>query len=210
MPSLCPLSGLAIRKRAGSSRPIQDKLVQVAAADVSMPGRFRARRKAMTIRDILNFPDPRLRQPAAAVSVFDSALRSLAEDLLDTMRAAPGIGITGPHIGESWRIIVLELAPGEIRIYVNPQIIWQSDELATHEEGSVSMPGAIETLERPARIHVAYQDIDGVPATEEATGLLAVCLQHEIDQLDGIFWIHRLSRLKRDRLVKRWEKQRRR
>jgi peptide deformylase len=164
----------------------------------------------MAIRDILNFPDPRLRQPSAVVSVFDSALKSLANDLLDTMRAAPGIGITGPHIGASWRITVLELAPGEVRVYVNPQIIWQSDELATHEEGSVSMPGAIETVVRSARIRVEYQDVDGTPTTEEATGLLAVCLQHEIDQLDGIFWIHRLSRLKRDRLVKKWEKQRHR
>ena len=126
------------------------------------------------------------------------------------MHAAPGIGITGPHIGESWRITVLELAPGKVRIYVNPQIIWQSDEVKTHEEGSVSMPGAIEIVERPARVRVEYQNIDGVPAIEEAAGLLAVCLQHEIDQLDGIFWIQRLSRLKRDRLVKKWEKQRHR
>lgn len=163
----------------------------------------------MAIRKILHFPDPRLRQPAPAVSNFDGTLQSLADDLLDTLRAAPGIGITGPHIGESRRITVLELAPGEVRVYVNPRIIWQSDELATHEEGSVSMPGAIELVERPARIRVAYQDIDGAPATEEAAGLLAVCLQHEIDQLDGIFWLQRLSRLKRDRLVKKWEKQRR-
>jgi peptide deformylase len=187
MPSLYPLSGIAIRKRVGFKLR-----------------RFQARRDAMAIRDILNFPDPRLRQPAAVVSVFDSALKSLADDLLDTMRAAPGIGITGPHIGASWRITVLELTPGEVRIYVNPQIICQSDELKAHDEGSISMPGAIETVERPACIRVAYQDIDGVPITEEAAGFLAVCLQHEIDQLDGIFWIHRLSRLKRDRLVKKW------
>lgn len=164
----------------------------------------------MAIRDILTFPDPRLRQPAVAVRVFGGALKALAGDLLDTMRAAPGIGITGPHIGESWRITVLELAPGEVRTYVNPRIIWQSDELKPHEEGSVSMPGATETLERPARVRIAYQTIDGAPATEEAAGLLAVCLQHEIDQLDGIFWTQRLSRLKRDRLVKKWEKQRHR
>ena len=180
-----------------------------------MPGsfrlqRFQARYNAMTVRAILKFPNPRLLQPAAVVSVFDGALKALAGDLLDTMRAAPGIGITGPHIGESWRITVLELVPGEARIYINPQIIWRSAELQAHEEGSVSMPGAIETVERPARVRLRYQDIDGVPAIEEADGLLALCLQHEIDQLDGIFWIHRLSRLKRDRLVKKWEKQRNR
>lgn len=161
----------------------------------------------MTVRDILKFPNPRLRQPAEVVSVFDGALKVLSGDLLDTLRAASGIGITGPHIAELWRIAVLELVPGEVRIYVNPQIIWKSNELKVHEEGSVSMPGAIETIERPARVRVKYQGIDGAPAVEEADGLLAVCLQHEIDQLDGIFWIHRLSRLKRDRLVKKWEKQ---
>lgn len=164
----------------------------------------------MTIRNILQFPDPRLRQPATPVSIFDDALRALSDDLLDTMRAAPGIGITGPHIGDSRRMTVLELAPGEVRLYVNPEIIWHADEVKTHDEGSVSMPGVLETITRPARVRVSYQDIDGTPATEDADGLLAVCLQHEIDQLDGIFWIDRLSRLKRDRLVKKWEKQRKR
>ena len=98
--------------------------------------------------------------------------------------------------------------PGEVRIYVNPQITWQSDDMQIHEEGSVSMPGAIESVERPARVRLSYQDLDGVACTEEAEGLLAACLQHEIDQLDGVFWTQRLSRLKRDRLVKKWEKQR--
>jgi peptide deformylase len=160
----------------------------------------------MAIRDIVTYPDPRLRQPALAVSVFDDTLKALVGDLLDTMRAAPGIGITGPHIGEPWCVTVLELMPGEVRVYVNPQIIWSSDDLQTLEEGSVSMPGAIETVERPARVRVTYQDIDGAPVTEEADGLLAVCLQHEVDQLDGMFWLQRLSRLRRDRLVKKWQK----
>jgi len=164
----------------------------------------------MTVRDIVAFPDPRLRQPARAVSAFDESLQALAADLLDTMRAAPGIGITGPHIGESWRMTVLELTPGEVRIYVNPQIVWQSEESQAHEEGSISMPGAAETIERPARVRVTYRDLAGVEQTEDADGLLAVCLQHEIDQLDGIFWIQRLSRLKREMLVRKWTKQRKR
>ena len=105
-----------------------------------------------------------------------------------------------------WRVTVLELAPGKARVYVNPQIIWSSDELQTHKEGSISMAPAMETVERPACVQVTYQDIGGTPVTEEASGLLAVCLQHEIDQLNGIFWLQRLSRLKRDRLVKKWEK----
>ena len=163
----------------------------------------------MTVRPIVPFPDPRLRHSAEPVTCFDAALASLATDLLDTMRAAPGIGITGPHIGEPQRVVVLELVPGEVRTYANPRILWHSAETQRHEEGSISMPGALETLERPARIHVAYCDLHGAETTEAADGLLAVCLQHEIDQLDGVFWLQRLSRLKRDRLVRKWEKSRR-
>ena len=122
------------------------------------------------------------------------------------MRAAPGIGITGPHIGEPWRVTVLELTPGEVRTYINPQIIWQSEQRQSHEEGSISMPGAGEIIERPARVRVSYQDLAGTTQQEEADGLLAVCHQHEIDQLDGLFWTHRLTRLKRDRLIKRYAK----
>jgi peptide deformylase len=162
----------------------------------------------MTVRDIVEFPDPRLRLPAKPVTVFDDGLKALSTDLVDTMRAAAGIGITGPHIGEPWRITVLELTPGDVRIFVNPQIVWHSEELQRHEEGSISMPGAAELVDRPARVRLTYQTLDGADQEEEADGLLAVCLQHEIDQLDGIFWTQRLSRLKRDMLIKKWQKQR--
>ena len=163
----------------------------------------------MPIRPIIRYPDPRLALPAEPVIAFDGALRDLADDLLETMHAAPGIGITAPHLGILQRLTVLEL-PGEnrVRLYANPRILWSSAEMQDHVEGSVSMPGMTETLQRPARIRVAYQDRDGAAQTEEADGLLAVCLQHEIDQLDGIFWIQRLSRLKRERVIKRFEKQR--
>ncbi len=160
----------------------------------------------MAIRPLVLYPDPRLRQPATLVTVFDEALQALVGDLLDTMRAAPGVGITGPHIGALWRVSVLELQPGEVRVYINPWITWASDETQTHEEGSVCMPGAVETVTRPARVRVDYQDLTCTPVTEEAEGFLAVCLQHEIDQLDGMFWLQRLSRLKRERLVQKWEK----
>jgi peptide deformylase len=104
----------------------------------------------MSILPILRFPDPRLRLAAAAVTAFDADLAALAQDLLDTMRAAPGIGITAPHLGIAKRLTVLEL-PDEsaVRIYVNPRILWSSDELQDHVEGSVSMPGVTETVERP-------------------------------------------------------------
>ncbi len=161
----------------------------------------------MTVKEIVKFPDAALRAAAAPVTVFDNDLRLLAQDLLDTLRAAPGIGITAPHIGVLTRVVVLELSgPGSAKTYINPEITWASDEKIRHQEGSVSMPGVVDDVERHARIHLHYQDIDGTELTEESDGLLSVCHQHEIDQLDGIFWLQRLSKLKRDRLIKRYQK----
>jgi peptide deformylase len=161
----------------------------------------------MPIRTIIRYPDPRLAQPAQPVTAFDGALRDLATDLLETMHAAPGIGITAPHIGISLRVVVLDLDPVDgARTYVNPAIIWASPELIMHQEGSVSMPGVYDDIQRHRRVRISYHDIDGTPQTEESEGLRAVCHQHEIDQLNGVFWIQRLSRLKRERLIKRFEK----
>jgi peptide deformylase len=155
---------------------------------------------------IVRYPDPRLRMVATPVAAFDAALRVLAADLLAAMRAAPGIGITAPHIGVLKRLVILELSAGEVRTYVNPEITWASSDKIQHQEGSVSMPGVTDTIERHARVRVSYQVLDGARQTEEADGLLSVCHQHEIDQLDGIFWLQRLSPLKRDRLIRRYEK----
>ena len=161
----------------------------------------------MTIRPIVRYPDPRLALPAQPVTVFDDALRDLAADLLETMHAAPGIGITAPHIGISLRVVVLDLDATEgARTYINPEIIWVSPEMILHREGSVSMPGVNDEVSRHARVRISYQDVHGSRQTEESDGLLAVCHQHEIDQLNGLFWIQRLSRLKRERLIKRFEK----
>ena len=161
----------------------------------------------MAVRNIIRFPDLRLRTAAEPVTAFDDGLRALADDLLDTMKAAPGIGITGPHIGVGKRVVVLQLSASEpARVYVNPLIEWASEERAHHIEGSVSMPGVTEQIERAKRVRVSYRTLEGAEASEEAEGLLAVCHQHEIDQLDGIFWIERLSKLKRERIVKRFQK----
>jgi len=161
----------------------------------------------MTIRPIVRYPDPRLALPAEPVTVFGDALRELAADLLETLHAAPGIGITAPHIGVSLRVVVLDLDPvNGARSYVNPEIIWTSPEMIMHQEGSVSMPGVNEEIERHARVRISYQDIQGNSQTEESGGLRSVCHQHEIDQLNGVFWIRRLSRLKRERMIKRFEK----
>jgi peptide deformylase len=141
------------------------------------------------------------------VTVFDAKLRELARDLLETMHAAPGIGITAPHIGVSLRVVVLDLDPIDgARTYVNPEIIWASAETIMHQEGSVSMPGVNDDIRRHARVRISYRGLDGKAHIEESDGLRAVCHQHEIDQLNGLFWIHRLSRLKRERLIKRFEK----
>ncbi|KAA3451529.1 peptide deformylase [Mesorhizobium sp. SARCC-RB16n] len=161
----------------------------------------------MAVRPIVRFPNPLLRAVAEAVELFDSDLHDLAADLIDTMHAAPGIGITGPHIGILKRLVVIQLpsAP-EPGVYANPSVVQASTEMIRHAEGSVSMPGVTEDIERHARIRVRYQDLHGNERFEDAEGLLAVCHQHEIDQLDGLFWTHGLTRLKRDRLIKRYGK----
>jgi len=125
------------------------------------------------IRPIVRYPDPRLALAAQPVTVFDAALRELANDLKETMQAAPGIGITAPHIGIALRVVVLELDPVEgARTYVNPEIIWASPELIQHREGSVSMPGVHDEVERHARIRISYHDLDGQagPSNPTASG----------------------------------------
>ena len=123
----------------------------------------------MPIRPIIRYPDPRLALPAQPVTVFDGALRDLASDLLETMHAAPGIGITAPHIGISLRVVVLDLDPIDgARTYVNPEIIWASPETILHQEGSVSMPGINDEIRRHARVRISYHDIDGNLQTEES------------------------------------------
>ncbi|MEJ1120182.1 peptide deformylase [Phyllobacterium sp. CCNWLW109] len=161
----------------------------------------------MTRRRVLTFPDAGLRAIAKPVKEFNQHLQELADDLLQAMRAAPGIGIAAPHIGVLERVIAIEIPGGAgSSIYVNPMVEWSSSETARYDEGSISMPGVTESIERPAAIRIRYQDLSGREQTEAADGLLAVCLQHEIDQLDGIFWIYRLSKLRRDRIVKRFGK----
>lgn len=154
----------------------------------------------MAVRPILRFPDPLLRRAAEPVSRFDADLKALADDLLETMRAAPGVGITAPHVGVPLRLAVLELSPGDVSVYVNPVVLETSAETIRHAEGSVSMPGVTEEIERPARVAIRYSDLDGAERTEEAEGFRAICHQHEID---------RLSRLKRERVVARYNKLRR-
>ncbi|MGV8936922.1 MAG: peptide deformylase [Allorhizobium sp.] len=158
-------------------------------------------------RPIIFYPDPALSTPCAEIIEFGPSLQALADDLFETMLAAPGVGITAAHVGITRRLVVLNLdALGGRRDYINPHVVWASDELMTHAEGSVSMPGVTEDVTRPSAITLRYQDLVGIAQEETLDGFAAVCLQHEIDQLNGIFWLQRLSRLKRDRLIKKWRK----
>ncbi|SFK29503.1 peptide deformylase [Methylorubrum salsuginis] len=161
----------------------------------------------MPVRPLVFHPDPRLNRPAGPMALSPEAVRALAEDVLDTLGAVGAMGLTAPHLGIPERIVVIRLQPDEPAVtYVDPVVAWASDERAAHPEGSVSMPGVIEPVERPARVRVRYRDLDGVEREEEADGLRAACLQHEIDQLDGVFWTERLSRLRRDKALKRFAK----
>ncbi|HEX8047595.1 peptide deformylase [Rhizobium sp.] len=161
----------------------------------------------MPVRPIIRFPDPLLRTASAPVTVFDAGLHGLTIDLLDTMRAAPGVGITAAHIGVLQRVTVIELSREDgVHTYINPEITWFSEETMRHMEGSVSMPGFTDEVVRPRAIRFRYQDVTGAAHEAAAEDFLAICIQHEVDQLDGLFWLQRLSKLKRDRLVKKWEK----
>ncbi|MCJ2143119.1 peptide deformylase [Methylobacterium sp. E-066] len=161
----------------------------------------------MPAHSLVLFPDPRLSLPAAPTDAFGPGLKALADDVADTLLAASAIGLTAPHIGICERVMVIRLSPDEdLRVFVNPKILWASPDTAVHDEGSVSMPGVRERITRAARIRFGYRDLDGATHEEEVDGFEAAVVQHEIDQLDGVFWIDRLSRLKRDRLLKRFEK----
>lgn len=162
----------------------------------------------MATRPILPYPHLGLSEICPPVTAFDGQLQELVADLIDTMRAAPGVGITAAHIGVKQRVFVLELTPGTVLTYINPEVVSQSTQTMRHMEGSVSMPGFTDEVERPSEIEVRFQDISGGEHRQTAEGFHAICIQHEIDQLDGIFWLKRLSKLKRDRLVRKWEKSR--
>jgi peptide deformylase len=166
----------------------------------------------MALLPILEVPDPRLRQKAASVPVVDERVRALLDDMLETMYAAPGIGLAAPQVGVAERILVVDVGPKEepkpIRL-INPQILTQSEELAEAEEGCLSLPNQFAPIKRATAVKVRYTDETGQDQEIDADGLLARCLQHEIDHLDGILFTDHLSRLKRDMVMKKLEKQRR-
>jgi peptide deformylase len=164
----------------------------------------------MAIRPILVLPDQRLRAVADAIPEVDEDIKTLAKDMLDTMYDAPGIGLAAPQIGVLKRIVVMDLAaegePPEPMVLINPEITRFSDQIQVTEEGCLSIPELYYEVERPDAVTVKYTDLDGNEVVKDADGKLAVCIQHEIDHLDGVLYIDYLSRLKRDRVIKKFDK----
>jgi peptide deformylase len=176
----------------------------------------------MALRPIFETPDPVLRQISKPVETFDAELKKLIADMFDTMYAAPGIGLAAVQVGVPIRLLVIDLQEPEDdddpespvikqpRVFINPEILWHSDDEVPYTEGCLSVPEQYAEVMRPDRIRAKWQDADGKSYEEEIKGLLAVCLQHEMDHLEGILFIDHLSRLKRDMVLKKlakWRKE---
>lgn len=185
----------------------------------------------MAIREIIEAPDPRLKTISKPVETFDEELKTLVDDMFETMYAAHGIGLAAIQVGEPLRLLVIDLQEedpdaepvecdhdgtkhthqpviNDPRIFVNPEILDPSDELKTYQEGCLSVPDIFADIDRPAQCRVRYQDLEGNTHEEEMTGMLAVCIQHEMDHLNGILFIDHLSRLKRQMALKKLQKAR--
>jgi peptide deformylase len=164
----------------------------------------------MTERPILTAPDPRLQAVSTDVEAVTDEIRALIDDMTDSMYAASGIGLAAIQIGVAKRILVIDIEQKEGErnpvAYINPKITWASDEMAVYEEGCLSVPEIWDDVERPARIKAEYLDRDGKKQTLEADGLLATCLQHEMDHLNGVLFIDHLSRLKKSMAIKKLTK----
>jgi peptide deformylase len=168
----------------------------------------------MAIRPILSLPDPRLRLVSEPVTIVDDAVRVLMDDMLETMYDAPGIGLAAIQIGETRRVVVIDPAKKDQAprpmFLVNPEVVWSSQERSSYEEGCLSIPEYYEEVERPAKVKVRYLDRDGRLQEIDAEGVLATALQHEIDHLNGVLFIDYISKLKRDRVIKKFAKAARR
>jgi peptide deformylase len=158
----------------------------------------------MTVREIIKLPDKRLRLVSEPVKRIDASLRKLVEDMFETLYGAPGIGLAGIQVGVAKRVIIMDLSKKDDtrkpEVFINPEITWASEEKSSYEEGCLSIPEYYEEVERPAVVKVKYLDLEG------KARLLATCLQHEIDHLNGILFIDHISKLKRDRITKKFAK----
>jgi peptide deformylase len=164
----------------------------------------------MAVREIIKLPDKRLRLVSEPVKHVDNAVKKLIEDMFETMYDAPGIGLAAIQVGVAKRVITMDLSKKEDDheplVFINPEIVWTSEDTAKYEEGCLSIPEYYEEVERPAQVKVKYLDRHGKPQEVAAKGLFATCLQHEIDHINGVLFIDRLSKLKRDRIIKKFAK----
>jgi peptide deformylase len=164
----------------------------------------------MAVREIIKLPDKRLRLVSEPIKRVDAAIRALVDDMFDTMYKAPGIGLAAIQIGVPRRVIVLDLSKKEEdhkpQIFVNPEVTWTSEATTAREEGCLSIPEYYEEVTRPSRVKIKYLDLDGKTHEIEADGLMATCIQHEIDHINGVLFIDHISKLKRDRVVKKFTK----
>jgi peptide deformylase len=168
----------------------------------------------MALREIIILPDKQLRLVSKPIEKVTPEIRKLADDMFETMYDAPGIGLAAIQVAQPLRLITMDLAKpdpeGETkplpRVFINPEIIASSEELSTYEEGCLSIPEYYEEVERPAKVRVRFTDLDGKVHEEDAEGLYATCIQHEIDHLYGVLFVDYLSKLKRDRVIKKCEK----
>ena len=172
----------------------------------------------MAIRDIIILPDKQLRLVSKKIEKVTPEIRQLADDMFETMYAAPGIGLAAIQVAQPLRLITMDLAmkyeEGEVnpqpRVFINPEIVSSSEETSIYEEGCLSIPEYYEEVERPAKVRVRFSDLQGKVHEEDAEGLFATCIQHEIDHLNGVLFIDYLSKLKRDRVQKKFSKAARR
>ena len=164
----------------------------------------------MALRPIIILPDPKLRLVSKKIERVDDELRRLIDDMIETMHEAPGVGLAGIQIAEPIRLLVVDVAKKEEtpapQAFVNPEIVWSSEERSTYEEGCLSIPEYYAEVERPVSVRVRALDREGKPREILAEGLLATVLQHEIDHLDGVLFIDHISKLKRDRVIKKFQK----
>jgi peptide deformylase len=165
----------------------------------------------MALLTILRYPDPRLLKVAKPVTVFDERLKKLAADMAATMYEAPGVGLAATQVDIHERLIVIDTSEthDDLQVFINPEIIWASPEKQVYDEGCLSVPGVYDGVERPARVKVRALDLDGKPFEVDAEGLLAVCIQHEMDHLKGKVFVEYLSPLKRNRIRTRMLKEER-
>lgn len=166
----------------------------------------------MALLPILEYPDPRLRKVAQPVTVFDARLRQLVADMAETMYAAPGIGLAATQVDVHERVIVIDISEtkDQLRVFVNPEILWASEETTLCEEGCLSVPGIYEEVRRPTRVKVRAQDVEGKSFELDCEGLLAVCVQHEMDHLLGKVFVEYLSPLKQERIKTKLKKRKKR